>query len=117
MDDGVLRAILPKAKTIKLRPAAPRVTDARSLRDEVELSWEAPPQAGFPVSAYRIYRRDGDERARLVGRAPAHRTTFTDRNTVRGEVHHYSIAAVNAAGEGPRSIEAPVLICDAASSG
>ena len=116
MEDGVLRAILPTAMTIKLRPAAPRVLEARCLRDDVELSWVAP-ETGFPVSAYRIYRRDGEEPARLVGRAPAHRTTFTDRNTVRGEVHHYSIAAVNAAGEGPRSIETPVLICDAASSG
>src|SRR5688500_5429587 len=105
MDDGVLRAILPQVVILRLRPAAPEAAEARCVRGDVELSWEVP-EASLPISGYRIYRRDGDSGAQLVGVTPVHRKRFTDRNAVRNQVHHYSIAAVNAAGEGPRSVEA-----------
>lgn len=114
MNDGVLRAYLPQSVALRMQPAAPNVTEARCIRGDVELSWDIP-EASLPVSGYRIYRRDGDAGTHLVGIAPVHRKRFTDRNAVPNQVHHYSIAAVNAAGEGPRSVEAAVLISDSAS--
>lgn len=108
-DDGVLGALLPAASTLGLRPDAPTGITARAELLSVKLEWE-PPLARLPVIGYKVYRRSAAGDSLVVGRCSARRRRFTDRTALAGFINQYSVAALNAAGEGPRSREVLVLV-------
>lgn len=109
LDDGVLGALLPVASTLSLRPDAPTGITARAEVVGVRLEWD-PPAARLPVIAYKVYRRSPDGDSLVIGRCSARRRRFTDRSALAGSINQYSVAAMNAAGEGSRSREVLVLV-------
>jgi fibronectin type 3 domain-containing protein len=88
-------------------PSAPRNLQASEGDTQVTLMWEAPDSNGSaPVTDYRIYRGTvPGEESPLTSAGNV--LTYTDRATVNGQTYYYEVAAVNAAGEGPKSNEAP----------
>lgn len=82
-------------------PAAPTVTPADG---SVSVTWAGPASnGGSPVTGYRLYR-DG---VALPTAFTAGQLTHLDEDVVNGTTYAYSVAALNAAGEGPRSAETP----------
>jgi len=85
-------------------PAAPTgLTTAPNLPAGIGLTWTAPSSSGTgPVTGYRIYRSaDGSAWGSLatIGNA----LSFTDTTVANGATFWYSVAAISAYGEGPRS--------------
>jgi hypothetical protein len=70
----------------------------------IVLSW-APPNAGHPITEYRIYRGDGPGKENFLIAIDGNLTTFTDSTAAEGKSWYYRISAVNAVGEGILSIE------------
>ena len=88
-------------------PSAPTgLTTSPNQPAGVGLAWAAPGSSGTgPVTGYRIYRStDGTAWGSLatIGNLLA----FTDTTVADGATFHYSVAAINAVGEGPRSVAA-----------
>lgn len=95
---------------VGITPAAPPPAAVTGLRAvpapaSIELSWDT---AGPDVTAYRIYRAEGDgafQRIAESGAVP----TYSDRAVQAGKTYRYEVAAVNGSGrEGARS--APVTV-------
>jgi fibronectin type 3 domain-containing protein len=70
------------------------------------LAWAAPGSSGTgPVTGYRIYRSaTGSVWGSLA--AIGNVLSFTDTTVANGATFHYSVAAISAFGEGPRSVAA-----------
>jgi hypothetical protein len=86
-------------------PSAPRslVAGQPASGPGVVLSWSPPSSSGSgPVSSYRIYRGTGPTALGLLATiGPT--TTYTDATAAHYVLYYYQVAAVNSAGEGPRS--------------
>ncbi|HVM46292.1 MAG TPA: hypothetical protein VM582_10185, partial [Candidatus Thermoplasmatota archaeon] len=83
-----------------VKPSAPLALDARPGGQlfSIDLVWQPPEDTGSAaISSYRVYR-DG----MYVGTAGT--TSYRDRNLDPTRVYTYEIAAVNVAGEGPKSL-------------
>ncbi|HEY9405310.1 MAG TPA: fibronectin type III domain-containing protein, partial [Pyrinomonadaceae bacterium] len=74
---------------------APAVTGSRS-GSTVNLSWTTPDNGGSPITAYKVYRRDGTT-VTMLGSATG--ATFIDTAYTTGQV--YRVTAVNSVGESP----------------
>jgi hypothetical protein len=90
-------------------PDAPTGLSASASKNGVALMWSPPASdGGSSITGYRIYRgtsKGGGTIIVAVGSSP---TTYLDTTTKRGTRYTYSVAAVNSAGEGPRSAEVTV---------
>lgn len=86
------------------RPSVPLglVAESGSGLAQVTLDWSAPASGG--AQSYRIFRGfvEGGE-STLVAEIPGARTAFTDDPPVPALTYWYRVAAVNPAGEGPRT--------------
>lgn len=79
-------------------PLATAVSD----QSGIHLSWQAPDNGGSAITGYKVYQRpDGVAQASLIANLGT-QTTFDDFNAAPGVKYFYSVAAINAAGEGPR---------------
>ena len=82
-------------------PAAPKGVQGSSAPNSIELNWERSPEAD--VGGYRVYRSEGNgamEKIADVSVVPS----YSDRKVESGKTYHYSISAVDQAGnESPRS--------------
>lgn len=87
-------------------PAAPLALQATPNLARVDLTWQPPfSDGGSPITNYRIYRgtvSGGETLLTQVGNVLA----YSDPGVSRGTTYFYRVSAVNAFGEGPRSIEA-----------
>lgn len=93
-----LAAVVPPTLPLALVAAAGVV--------RINLTWTAPYwNGGASVTNYSVYRgtASGAE-AYLAAAGPT--TAYTDRAVTAGTVYYYEVAAVNSAGEGPKSAEA-----------
>lgn len=92
----------PPAATL---PGAPVLNSAIRGNNKVSLFWSAPGADGYaPISAYNVYRgtsSGGESLLTSVGAV----TNYADTTAVNGTTYYYRVSAVNAVGEGPRSIE------------
>jgi Ca2+-binding RTX toxin-like protein len=82
-------------------PTAPRsVTAAAAGADTVTLRWQAPADVGDgPVSAYRVYRKDGA----FLGLLPADSTSITLHGVPTGTDISFEVEALNEFGVSPRA--------------
>src|SRR5437879_5891148 len=87
-------------------PGAPQGLSAVPGDATVSLIW-APPASngGSPITNYKIYRgtTSGGETLRAT---IGNQLSYSDTGLTNGVTYYYEVSAVNAAGEGPRSIEA-----------
>ncbi len=73
--------------------------------NSVTISWAEPANdGGAAITGYRIYRGTTSGGETLLLTVPR-MTTYTDETTVDGTTYYFQVAAVNSAGEGPRSGE------------
>lgn len=88
--------------TASTEPSAPRGLRAVAARRTVRLSWQAPrTDGGSPVRDYVVQRAVGRPRGWTVVRdARSTGTRLVVRGLAPGRVHHFRVAAVNAAGRG-----------------
>jgi fibronectin type 3 domain-containing protein len=88
-------------------PSAPTgLTTSPNLQSGVGLAWTAPSATGTgPVTGYRIYRSSGGDTwgsLATIGNVLG----FTDTTVANGSTFWYSVSAISAYGEGPRSVAA-----------
>lgn len=69
------------------------------------LTWAAPDSGGSPITGYQVYRGTAAGTTTLLTTAAATATSFTDTDVVVGTRYYYRVSAVNALGEGGRSVE------------
>ncbi len=82
-------------------PSAPQNLQAFNGRNEIALTWMAPSSNGFsPISGYRIYRNS------TLLTAIGNTTSYIDTSVAAGPFYYYNVSALNAAGEGPHSLQA-----------
>jgi Glycoside hydrolase family 44/PA14 domain/Fibronectin type III domain len=94
--ESVTLFVIPPAAV----PAAPTGLTASPGDGQVTLTWNA--VAG--ASSYNVYRGTSSGAETLLQSGlPA--PSFTDTGVTNGTTYYYQVAAVNAAGEGPRSAE------------
>jgi fibronectin type 3 domain-containing protein len=84
-------------------PGAPKLT-AIAGNSKIILTWTAPSSNGTAIENYKIYRgmNAGEEIAIATS---INGQSWVDTNTTMGTKYYYTVSAVNAAGEGPRSNE------------
>jgi fibronectin type 3 domain-containing protein len=87
-------------------PSAPQnLALSPNMPEGILITWTAPASSGTdPVTRYLVYRGDAS------GAETPLETTFnvlswTDTTAVKGGTYYYQVAALSAAGEGPRSAE------------
>jgi fibronectin type 3 domain-containing protein len=82
------------------------LTTSPNLPSGVGLSWTAPTASGTgPVTGYRIYRSSGGDiwaSLATIGNVLG----FTDTTAANGTTFWYSVSAISASGEGPRTVAA-----------
>lgn len=71
----------------------------------VTLLWDAPASDGAsPITAHRVYRGATSDNLTLLGEFGPVQTALDTKELTNGKTYFYAIAAVNADGEGPRSL-------------
>ena len=86
-------------------PGAPQSLTATPGNARVDLAWAAPSSnGGSPITGYRVYRATTSGAEALVATLGVV-TTYADTARTNGTTYFYQVAAVNAAGIGPRSAE------------
>lgn len=81
----------------------PRNLFAYPAERRVTLEWSAPESDGAsPITGYKVYRGPNLSALTLVGTVPG--LNHTDNAVENGVTYTYAVSAVNADGEGPRSI-------------
>jgi len=80
-------------------PAAP-VAKAIAGVGSVALSWSTPANGGSPLTGYKVYRNGS--LLRTLGVV----TSLSDAGLAAGVAYRYQVSALNAVGEGNRSVEA-----------
>lgn len=94
------------APDVQNPPSVPLGLTLTSGPGRIDLTWSAPADAGSsPVVQYRVYRGTTSGLATLIASTDASVTAFTDLTASFGTTYFYSVAAVNSAGEGPRTDE------------
>jgi fibronectin type 3 domain-containing protein len=71
----------------------------------VNLSWEALDDGGFTISAFRIFRGPASGVTSFLGNSSTNH--FNDTTVKNGLSYDYAVSAVNAIGEGPKSLVVP----------
>jgi hypothetical protein len=75
-------------------------------RTGITVTWKAPASAGgSSVTGYRLYRGTTAGGGTFLVGVSAGTTTFTDTAVTKKVTYFYRIAAANAVGEGPTSVE------------
>ena len=93
------------AATPRTQPSAARNLVATPGAARVVLMWDAPiSDGGGAVTAYSIYRGTVSARSTLLTTG-GNGLTYTDDAVTNGVTYYYQTAALNIAGEGPRSNE------------
>jgi hypothetical protein len=77
-------------------PAAPTGLTVLLQEGVAAVSWS--PSTEPDLAAYRVYRALGHARAERLAELPAAETVFRDRGLTRGELHVYTVTAVDKAG-------------------
>ena len=93
-------------------PGAPTGLTATPGNSRVTLSWAAPPSGGAAISDYLIFdgtRRGGENRTPVNGSLVT-ATSYTVTGLTNGTTYYFRVIAVNAAGKGPLSAEAPATL-------
>jgi hypothetical protein len=76
----------------------------------VNLAWTAPStNGGSAITNYRIYRRTAGGSYVLIATVSGSTLSYRDAATTHNTQYFYIVRAVNAAGEGPASIEAGAI--------
>ncbi len=89
-------------------PTAPTSLQAYKGDQQAVLSWSAPViEGGTPIMEYRIYR--GTTLGAEIFLTRATTLNYTDANLTNGCTYYYKVSAVNALGEGPKSITVTVV--------
>jgi hypothetical protein len=89
-------------------PEAPVGLAARETDEGVEVTWSPSPEEDLKV--YRLYRGAGEGPGKRVADVPAGTTTYVDIAAPRGVLVHYTLTALDAAGnESRRSSPAAAL--------
>jgi titin len=84
-------------------PTAPRNLAAGNVRFFVRLTWAAPASdGGSPVTSW-VVRRTGGTGPQVTFTVDGKRFAFTDSTVARRTTYTYTVAAVNAMGQGPAS--------------
>jgi hypothetical protein len=92
---GLVAAFDPPVPT---SPAAPQLT-ATLQTQSAFLAWSTPDDGGSAITGYRIYRNDA-----LIANVDANLNSHSDANSTAAT--RYQVSALNALGEGPRSLAA-----------
>jgi predicted phage tail protein len=88
----------PATATPRTTPSAP-VLSGTAGDGQVALTWTAPATGGAPITSYVVYVDDVEVHETADGSTLAH----TVGSLINGTAYDFEVAAVNAAGEGPRS--------------
>jgi len=93
-------------------PGAPTGLTATPGNSRVTLSWAAPPSGGAAISNYLIFdgTRPGGENRAPVNGSLVTATSYTVTGLTNGTTYYFRVIAVNAAGKGPLSAEAPATL-------
>jgi fibronectin type 3 domain-containing protein len=93
-------------------PSPPTGVVAMSILSSVIVEWQSPMDTGgSPVTNYSIYRGTspgGETLLATIGNL----LSYTDINVTNGQIYYYVVSAINAAGEGPKSLEVRVTVPD-----
>lgn len=93
-------------------PGPPTGVVAMSTYSSAIVEWQAPmDMGGSPVTNYSIYRGTspgGESPLATIGNL----LWYTDINVTNGQIYYYVVSAINAAGEGPKSLEVRVTVPD-----
>ena len=100
---------------LPVKPAAPASRSAAAASDtSIKVTWTAPSDnGGAAVTAYRVYEAGATS---PLGEVPAGVTTYTAAGLQLGSSHRYEIAAVNAVGEGLRTVPTVAVLLPEVSS-
>jgi len=92
--------------TLATVPTAPQSLNAAARAGQILLTWASPASTGgSPITGYRIYlgtASGGETLLAMIG----NETVYTVTNLTNDQIYYFKVAAVNAVGEGPLSIEA-----------
>lgn len=92
------------SKPVPVPPSAPTSVATTGTDTSVTVTWAAPSNPGsHPVSGYQVYKAATSTGTPVLIGSTTGARTFTDSGLSQGAVGYYSVAAVSAAGEGPRS--------------
>ena len=89
----------------KAAPGAPQRLKATAKKGGILLTWSAPKDQGTaPITGYRIYRGTVPGLETFLTSVGA-TTRFSDGGLASGATYYYTVSAVNAVGESPKSNE------------
>ncbi len=93
-------------------PGAPTGLTATPGNSRVTLSWSAPASGGAAISGYLIFEgtRPGGENRNPVNGSLVTATSYPVSGLTNGITYYFRVIAVNAAGQGPLSAEAPTTL-------
>ena len=93
-------------------PGAPTGLTATPGNSQVTLSWAAPASGGTAISGYNVFEgtRPGGENRTPVNGSLVTATSYTVTGLTNGTTYYFTVIAVNAAGQGPLSAEAPATL-------
>jgi fibronectin type 3 domain-containing protein len=93
-------------------PGAPTGLTATPGNSRVTLSWAGPTSGGAAISGYLIFEgtRPGGENRNPVNGSLVTTTSYTVTGLTNGTTYYFRVIAVNAAGQGPLSVEAPATL-------
>ena len=93
-------------------PEAPTGLTATPGDSRVTLSWAAPTSGGAAIDGYFIFEgtRPGGENRNPVNGSLVTTTSYTVTGLTNGTTYYFRVIAVNAAGQGPLSVEAPATL-------
>jgi fibronectin type 3 domain-containing protein len=93
-------------------PGAPTGLTATPGNSQVTLSWAAPASGGAAINGYLIFEgtRPGGENPKPVNGSLVSATSYTVTGLTNGTTYYFRVSAVNAAGQGPLSAEAPATL-------
>jgi len=90
-------------------PSSPMMPQAIPGDGRAVLTWEPPAATGgASITGYRVYRGTSSGSVSVVAELD-NVLGYNDTGLANGETYRYQVAAVNAVGEGPRSVEVTVV--------